>query len=46
MLHSNFQAPDPNGSKEEDIELVFNIYLWFKIRTPCRKALFDPWTFI
>ena len=32
-LGHTFQAPEPNGS-EEEFFLIFNVFLWFKPRTP------------
>ena len=46
MLHTKFQASEPSGSEEEAFLIFFYIFLWFEPRTPWRRAILDPGTFI
>lgn len=40
MLYTNFQAPEPSGSKEDDFEYLC-VYLLFKHRLPWQVAILD-----
>ena len=43
MPHVEFQAPEPSDSEEEDFSVnIFHVFLLFKPRTPCDRAILDP----
>ena len=46
MLHTKFQASKPSGSEEEDFSIFFYVFLRFGPRTPWRRTILDPGTFI
>ena len=46
MQYNKFQASKPSNYEEEDFLIYFYAFLWFEPRTPWRRTILDPGTFI
>ena len=46
MQYKKFQASKPSNYEGEDFWIYFYAFLWFEPRTPWRRTILDPGTFI